>query len=532
MKNIFLHPKKSLAAKLIIAIGLLMALGSFVFWYALSKKQEKDFVVIAVRYGDSFIDFIKNSTRYSMLTFHRAAIQQTIEDVGATEDVNMVRIFDHKGTVFFSSQKGEIGSEVDRASVTCGGCHTEPGRSSRLLPNPQRWAIYKSSNGVRVLKVIGTIPNEPSCYTASCHIHSEKQKILGFVEADLSLGLLDKAQFRQGLALTGYVVMFIVMISVSLAIILYKIVSSPVGHLVHGMKRVSAGDLDYTVPVATEDEIGVLANTFNSMIKDIKAAKEQQARWTHELEAEVVRKTEEIRITHAGLMQTEKLASLGRMAAGVAHEINNPLTGIVTFAHLMLKRVPPEGLDAEDLKIIIEQAERCTKIIMNLLTFARAIPAEKGEVAINDVVSHTVDLVKNQAKFHNIKFDINLDSRRFITLGDPSQFQQIFLNMLINAADAISERGTITIATRRVVADEKPFVEIEFTDTGSGIPEDLQKRLFEPFFTTKPVGKGTGLGLSVSHGIVRHYGGKINVKSVVGKGTSFFVRLLLIEKAK
>ncbi|MBI4839209.1 MAG: hypothetical protein HY806_08760, partial [Nitrospirae bacterium] len=217
MKNIFLHPTKSLAAKLIIAIGLLMALGSFVFWYALSKKQEKDFVVIAVRYGDSFIDFIKNSTRYSMLTFHRSAIQQTIEDVGATEDVNMVRIFDHKGTVFFSSQKGEIGSEVDKTSVACMGCHTQPERSSELLPTPQRWAIYKNSKGVRVLKVIGTIPNEPSCYTASCHIHSEKQKILGFVEADLSLGLLDKAQFRQGLALTGYVLMFIVMISVSLA---------------------------------------------------------------------------------------------------------------------------------------------------------------------------------------------------------------------------------------------------------------------------------------------------------------------------
>ncbi|MBI4838111.1 MAG: hypothetical protein HY806_03035, partial [Nitrospirae bacterium] len=270
--------------------------------------------------------------------------------------------------------------------------------------------------------------------------------------------------------------------------------------------------------------------TFNSLIRDIKAAKEKQVRWTHELEAEVARKTEEIRIANAGLMQTEKLASLGRMAAGVAHEINNPLTGIVTFAHLMLKRVPPEGLDSEDLKIIIEQAERCTKIIRNLLTFARAIPAEKGEVVINDVVSHTVDLVRNQEKFHNIKFDINLDSRRFITLGDPSQFQQIFLNMLINAADAISERGTITIATRRVMADEKPFVEIEFTDTGCGVPEDLQKRLFEPFFTTKPVGKGTGLGLSVSHGIVRHYGGKISVKSVVGKGTSFFVRLPLIER--
>ncbi len=525
MKNVFRHPSQSLAAKLIIAISILMIIGSFIFWYTLLHKQEKDIMVIAVKYGDSFIDFIKKSTRYSMLSFNRSAIQQTLEDVSIAEGVDRIRIFDHKGNIFFSSQKKDVGNLVNKESIACKGCHLEPEKSSGLMPNPQKWAIYKGNEGFRILKIIGPIPNESSCYTATCHIHPEEQKILGFVEADLSLALLDKAQFRQGLALIGYVFIFTVMAFISLGMILYKIVSKPVSSLAQGMERVSHGDLDYSVPIKSEDEIGVLTNTFNLMIKDLKAARDQQERWTQTLEAEIAKKTEEIQKTHAALVQTEKLVSLGRMAAGVAHEINNPLTGVVTFAHLMLKRVQPGSLDAEDLQVIIEQAERCAKIIKNLLTFARATPSEKGEVAVTEVLNRTIYMVSNQAKFHNIKFDIKLEDTQCITIGDASQFQQIFLNMLINAADAMNERGTITIATHKIVVDNKPFIEIEFTDTGSGIPEESMGKLFEPFFTTKPVGKGTGLGLAVSHGIVKHYGGHISVKSVVGKGTSFFIRV-------
>jgi two-component system NtrC family sensor kinase len=296
------------------------------------------------------------------------------------------------------------------------------------------------------------------------------------------------------------------------------------------MERVAGGDFDHSVPTKSIDELGVLADTFNSMIKDLKAAREQRERWTQTLEEEVAKKTEEIKKTQAGLVQTEKLASLGRMAAGVAHEINNPLTGVVTFAHLMKKRFPPDSDDAEDIDVIIEQAERCAKIIKNLLTFARATPSEKGKIDINNVLSRTIQLVRNQEKFHNIKFDINLADTALITLGDGTQFQQICLNMFLNAADAMHLRGKITVATRQIEDDNTPFVEIEFTDTGSGIKEADLAKLFEPFFTTKPVDKGTGLGLSVSHGIVKHLGGNIKVESTVGKGTSFFVRLPLTEQ--
>jgi len=531
MKNIFLHPKRYLAVKLIIAIGVLMIIGSFIFWYATLQKQEKDIMSIAVKYGGSFVDFVKESTRYSMLTFHRTSIQQTLENISVAEGIESVRIFNHAGKISYSTYKRDIGSYVNKTSISCKGCHLDTTKTFELLQKPKKWNIYKLTEGeATILELVEPIYNESACYTSECHVHPKEQKILGFVEADLSLELLDKALFRQGLALTAYVFIFTAAAAVSLGIILYKLVSKPISELANGMERAAGGDLDYSVPIKSMDEMGILARTFNSMIKDLKAARDQRELWTQTLEAEVAKKTEEIQKTHEGMVQTEKLASLGRMAAGVAHEINSPLTGIVTFAHLMKKRVPDDGPDAEDLNVIIEQAERCAKIIKNLLTFARATPSEKGELNINDVLSRTIFMIKNQEKFHNIKFNINMEETPFITLGDASQFQQIFLNMLINAADAMNERGTITIATRKIIMDDKPFVEIEFTDTGCGIPEEILGKLFEPFFTTKPVGKGTGLGLSVSHGIVKHYGGNIDVKSTAGTETSFFVRLPLIEQ--
>lgn len=530
MKNIIRHPQKSLAAKLIIAIGLLMVIGSSVFWYAIFQKQEKDLSAIAVRYGGSLVNFIKAVTSDSMLAAHRPAIQQTLEDISIAEGVERVRIFDHKGKISFSTFREDIGKTVEKDSLSCRACHSDTEKSYELLQEPRKNSIYKAPDGFTALKLVEPVYNESSCYISKCHVHSREQKIIGFIEVDTSLALLDEAKLKQGLALIAYVFIFIVVISISLGIILYKIVSKPVSELTHGMEKIAAGDFNYLVPIKSEDEMGTLARTFNSMIKDIKAARDQREVWTHTLETEIAKKTEEIQKTHAGLVQTEKLASLGRMAAGVAHEINNPLTGIVTFAYLMKKNVSPESQEAEDLNVIIEQAERCSKIIKNLLAFARAAPSEKGRISINKVLAQTIYMVQNQEKFYNIKFEINMDESDFTTLGDASQFQQIFLNMIINAADAMDGRGTITIATRKITVNDKPYVEIAFSDTGCGIPEENLSKLFEPFFTTKPVGKGTGLGLSVSHGILKNYGGQIEVKSTIGKGTTFFIKLVLIEE--
>ncbi len=319
---------------------------------------------------------------------------------------------------------------------------------------------------------------------------------------------------------------FVVIISFILCLILYNFVTKPLSYLVEGMKRLSSGDMEYRIDYEGSDEIGILARSFNTMSDELKEYKEKMENWTKSLEEEVQKKTAEIYKAQEHLINTEKLASLGRMAAGVAHEINSPLTGIVTFAHLMLKRTPPENTqDMEDLNVIIDQAERCSKIIKGLLGFSRKTSSEKSLINLNTLLENTLAMVRHQSKFYNILFDLQLDSAIPQVNVDPNQIQQVFLNLLINAADAMEKKGKIILATRLVENNGARFVELEVTDSGPGIPEEMRSKIFEPFFTTKPAGKGTGLGLAVSYGIIKKHEGTIFIKSAPDSGSSFYIQL-------
>lgn len=516
---------QSLTGKLILTIGALMVVGSTIFWFFLIRYQEKELLRNSVKYGLSFVDNVKKSTRYGMLTFQQLLIQQTVEAIGSAEAVIRVRIFDSKGKIAYSSIKEEVGTVLHKSEPLCISCHSGPGKP-KDMPS---WSINRDQDGSRILNTVQPIYNEPACYTSYCHVHPEGQKVLGLVESDISLAILDKAIKRQEIAITAFVLGFICVLSVVLCIILWNMVSVPVSILTQGMERVAAGELDYTVKIDTKDEMGELARAFNAMTADLSKAKRELIEWGETLEKKVEDKTEEIRKAQAQLIHSEKLASLGRMAAGVAHEINSPLTGIVTFGHLLRKKFPDGSEEREDVDVVIEQANRCSNIIKGLLSFARATSVDKGPVNINDVLNSSLNMVRYKADFFNIKIVMNLDESLPPVKADASQIQQVFLNMVINAADAMDGKGTLTVCTRKISENGIPFAEVEFTDTGQGISEENMPKLFEPFFTTKPVGKGTGLGLAVSHGIIQDHGGRILVKSSVGEGTSFFVRLPFYE---
>jgi two-component system NtrC family sensor kinase len=511
----------SLTGKLIITIGTLMVVGSAIFWYFLFRHQERELIQNSVKYGQSFVDYVKKSTRYGMLTFQKLLIQQTIEAIGSAEGVVRVRIFDVSGRIAYSSNKDDIGMVLEKSAAICAKCHS-PGQEPKDMLS---WSIQRENEDYRILSIVEPIRNEVSCYTSSCHVHSEQQEILGIVEADLSLARLDKSIKQQGIAITIYILVFLLIISVVLCTILWNLVSTPVSLLTKGMERVAGGDLDYHLDINTRDEIGDLAKAFNAMTYDLKKAKTELVEWGNTLEKKVEEKTEAIHKAQAQLIHSEKLASLGRMAAGVAHEINSPLTGIVTFGHLLLKKFPQGSEEREDVEVIIDQANRCSNIIKGLLGFARASAAEKAPSNVNDILDRSLNIVRNKADFFNIRIMTNFDEALARVKADSSQLQQVFLNMIMNAADAIEEKGTITITTRNIREEGTEFIEVEFHDTGPGISDENLEKLFEPFFTTKPVGKGTGLGLAVSHGIIQDHGGRIIVRTKLGKGTSFFIRL-------
>jgi two-component system NtrC family sensor kinase len=301
----------------------------------------------------------------------------------------------------------------------------------------------------------------------------------------------------------------------------------PLEEMVKASNRIAAGDLDHTVTITSHDEIGILSNSFNKMVASVKAMKLELEEWGRTLEEKVNKRTEELVAVQTQMAQSEKLASIGRLAAGVAHEINNPLGGILTFSMLALEDCDDDHPLKQSLEVIVKQTLRCRETVKGLLDFARQSSSTPSLTEVNSIVDKTLMLLENQTIFQNIrtvrKFSPNLPD----VLIDAGQLQQVVINIVINAADAMEENGVLTIETCK--APNAAEILLKISDTGKGIPEDILPLIFEPFFTTKKVGKGTGLGLSIVHGIVTRAGGKIEVASSA-KGATFTIRLPIAQE--
>jgi two-component system NtrC family sensor kinase len=301
----------------------------------------------------------------------------------------------------------------------------------------------------------------------------------------------------------------------------------PLEEIVKASNRIAAGDLDHAVTINSHDEIGILANSFNKMLASIKTMKLELEEWGRTLEEKVNKRTEELVAVQTQMAQSEKLASIGRLAAGVAHEINNPLGGILTFSSLALEDCDEDHPLRQNLEVIVKQTLRCRETVKGLLDFARQSSATPSTTEVNSVVDKTLLLLENQTIFQNIRTVRHFDPELPQAPIDAGQLQQVIINIVINAADAMEENGMLTIETRRAPHTQEILIQI--SDTGKGIPEDILPLIFEPFFTTKKVGKGTGLGLSIVHGIVTRAGGKIEVVSSPS-GTTFTIRLPIVQE--
>ena len=300
-------------------------------------------------------------------------------------------------------------------------------------------------------------------------------------------------------------------------------ITLPLAVMVEATDKIAQGDLRQRVALEGRDEIGQLARAFNRMTDELSTAQEDLTQWGKTLERRVEERTRELRETRDQLVVSEKLASLGKMAAGVAHEINNPLTSILLHTHLLLER-PGEDVE-RTLNLIADETTRCAGIVKGLLEFARQTPSQAVPMDINDVIDRIVLLLEKQAAVRNIRIERILDRSLPAVEVDKNKIQQVFFNLAINACEAMPTGGTLVIAS--LMSRDGIHIEITFTDTGVGISKENLPKLFDPFFTTKTL--GTGLGLAVSYGIIRQRGGTILVRSDVGKGSVFTVRIPLAD---
>jgi two-component system NtrC family sensor kinase len=298
-------------------------------------------------------------------------------------------------------------------------------------------------------------------------------------------------------------------------------ITRPIGEMVDATRNITAGRFDQQVYSDAHGELALLAHSFNTMLKSLRQMKADLEEWGRTLEAKVRERTEELRAMQARVAQSERLASVGMLAAGVAHEINNPLGAILSLTALTLEDIPPEDPNRENLVEVVKQSQRCRGIVRGLLDFSRQSEVSKELVELDSIIEETLLMISRQSMFFNINVVKDLDSQLPSVLANRLQFQQVFMNIFMNAVQAMEERGTLTIKTRHRV--EEGLVEVKISDTGKGIPPDQVDRIFDPFFTTKESGRGTGLGLSIAYGIVTTHQGAIRVQSEVGKGTAFTI---------
>ncbi len=331
----------------------------------------------------------------------------------------------------------------------------------------------------------------------------------GHVVGMLYVGTLeqpyDDLRVRTSLLFLG-ITLTAVLAAVAVSYIFSRRLSTPVGALVAASRRVASGDLETKVPVTSNDEIGQLASSFNTMAASLKARDDQLKEFAR-------RK----------IMESERLAVVGQLAADVAHELNNPLQGIVTYSHLMLERMPPDDTQRSSVEKIVNEATRCATIIRGLLDFSRPKKPQKRLTHLSTTIDECLSLVEDRVIFQNIEVVRDYQEDLPATVMDPAQMQQVYMNLIINAAEAMNGVGRLTVTTRHDV--ERGVVQASFRDTGRGISEENMGRIFDPFFTTKEIGHGTGLGLAISFGIVKEHGGTITVESEEGVGTTFTIEL-------
>jgi two-component system NtrC family sensor kinase len=288
-------------------------------------------------------------------------------------------------------------------------------------------------------------------------------------------------------------------------------VLQPIKRLVYASQQWGQGNLDHRVRISGRDEIAELAETFNHMASSLKERDKQLKEYASQ-----------------EIMKSEKLATLGQLAAGVAHEINNPLGAILMYAHLALEDLDSKEMLQSNLQKAVREASRCRDIVKGLLDFARQSEPKVQESDVNETLERTLALLVNQSLFQNVRISkVFCPSPPKIPM-DVGQIQQVFTNFILNAAEAMDGKGDLTIVTR--ITPDNRYIEVEFTDAGCGIPPESREKIFEPFYSTKEVGRGTGLGLSISHGIIAKHKGTVEVSSEPGKGTTFIIRLPLRRK--
>lgn len=426
----------SISSKLILIVGFTALIIIGIYSYLNIRNQTNVLLNEVERHGNQLSEMIKNATDNLMMQNDRIRLQELVERVGKDPLIHSIRILNKEGEIIYSSSKNDIGMMLDKKAESCFACHAE-NKPLEKLPINNRTRIFSiHSDSSKILGIINPIDNKKTCYEADCHAHSKNSTVLGVLDITISLKEVEKQILHN--EIQGIIFSFIAIVAIGLIIgfTIKKYVDKPVKELVKATEQIASGNLSYKIKNLGNDELGKLAKSFNEM-------------------------SEKLDETNKQLFQSSKLASLGQLAAGVAHEINNPLTGVLTYSSYLLKRTKDNPQLQEDLNVIVRETLRSREIVKGLLDFARQSTPKKIPTNINEIIERSISVVSNQLKINKIVLEKNLATSLPKIIADANQIQQVFINLIVNSIDAIGNNGKIKITTSTLSLPPKGLIHIK-----------------------------------------------------------------------
>ena len=512
----------------------------FVAFGIIFRSVNEEYMQSVIREnGNNISSLVEGALYRSMLENDRSSLQSTLDIINKMSGIDDVNMYDNNNNLVFSSIANDT---INHSNPDCKSCHADIAtmfsakeKSYRIIDVNSECTMNPNNNFSRHLLIKSPILNSPSCSTGSCHAHSEKEAILGSLLIKFPMGGLDAALNK---STTDY---FLMATTMTLLLILFLIfftikkIKDPLYAIIKASEAVAKGDKSTRLIIKPHQlsDMRMVSYAFNDMLDNLQTATNELQNWSHQLEYKVQKKSEELGQVQNELMNIERIASLGKLSLSVAHEINNPLSGILIYAKLISKQLNSHELTAakkesmlKHLKLIENETKRCGDIVKGLLDFSRKDQNDFEPRHLHDILLETYELMSHSMKVANINFLSDFSAKTDMIFCSPNQIKQVCVAILVNASEAVTENGEVLI---RTINPDEHHIRIEIVDNGIGISEEDIPHIFEPFFSTKEKASGIGLGLAIVHGIVQSHKGKTDVKSERGKGTTILITLPVIR---
>ncbi len=527
--------RSSIYGQVIYSILILSIFLFLVFGIIFRSVNERFMQRVIYQNGYNVGHFVQGALYHSMLENDKAVLQNTLDVINNLPNIDIVNMYNEFDSLVYTTQPTDafMTGVLDFRHHFADVDKTEE-KSYIVLDSTSGFGFFDKNRHQRHLLIRSPILNERSCM--ECHwVHRETDVVLGSLIIKIPLNDLDEALYESTVDFFILAIIMTVLLLVFLVFFTTKKIRKPLNNIVLASEAVASGDKKMRLEVEHDQlsDIRTVSLAFNNMLDNLEKANEELQNWSQQLEYKVQKKTEELGAVQNELINIERIASLGKLSMSVAHEINNPLTGILTYTKLVQKQLNNQEIEQtrkdsmmKHLKIIETETKRCGDIVKGLLDFSRKDQKDFETKNLQEVLRDTFTIMSHPMKIANVEFYSHFMADNDLVFCSPNQIKQACIALLVNAKEALTDKGEIVFKTYN--PDDKHIC-IEISDNGAGIsPEDIP-HIFEPFFSSKQKSGGSGLGLSIVHGIVQSHKGKIEVQSEKGKFTTMSIILPLIK---